>query len=415
MQNVMKLMRIGGAALCSVLFIGGCSMPAERIKSKHWDLNETIRQTNDEQLLLNMVRMRYEESPYFLQISSISTSFSVGGNAGVQATLPSGGDGPTPPNLFTPSLGMSYSETPTVTWSMPDSREFLSRFYAPISAHQLTVLINSGFDIKDVLTMSTRKVNALRNRGYSLKHGLNTPSEYDEFLEAIQLMTELIREGLADTVYTMSAKYGGVTLPIEQMDPRGVAEGLPFSLLYLSREAGQATPLMATKPLHLRFTKESDNDPRSKRLRELWKLRAENYTFPIVDILDVSPEGLRSLDGRLAQVFDPKEKLAQIMISNRSVIDILQFASAFITVPDEDIEKGLVRERHLGEHDRFTVLNSATEPDNAWLKVQYRDKWFYVPQSDLNSRSTFVLMRALFSSVVGEVPGAQPLLTLPVN
>jgi hypothetical protein len=395
-----------------LLLLAGCSMQAEIIQSRHWDLNETIRQTNDQQLLLNMVRMRYEETPYFLQISSISTSFSAGANAGLQASLPSGGDAP---DIYTPSAGFSYSETPTVTWSIPDSSEMLARFYAPIGTNQLTVLTQSGFDFIDVFTVGARKINALTNRTFSMKDGVLVPSDYDEFLEALRLVKELTREGLADKVYSLNAKYGGVTLPISQMEPRGVAEGLAIGQLYLSREPGQATPLQAIKPLHLRFTKQSDDDPRAKRLRELLKLRPDLYTFPIMDITDVSAEGLRSLDGKLAQVFDPNETIAQIMLTNRSVIEILQFASAFISVPEEDIEKGLVRNRDLDPHDLLTVLSSKTEPGDAWLKVQYHGNWFYVPATDLNSRSTFALFSALFSSVVGDVPGAKPILTLPVN
>ena len=414
-RKAFEIRSMGLRVVTSVLMfvvLAGCSMQAEIIQSRHWDLNETIRQTNDQQLLLNMVRMRYEETPYFLQISSISTSFSASANAGLQASLPSGGDAP---DIYTPSTGFSYSETPTVTWSIPDSSEMLARFYAPIGTNQLTVLAQSGFDIVDVFTIGARKVNALQNRTFSMKDGLLVPPGYDDFLEAFRLIKELTREGLADTVYSLNAKYGGVTLPISQMEPRGVAEGLSIGQLYLSREPGQATPLQAIKPLHLRFTKQSDDDPRAKRLRELLKLRPDLYTFPIMDITDVSPEGLRSLDGKLAQVFDSNETVAQIMLTNRSVIEILQFASAFIVAPERDLEKGLVRNRDLGPHDLLTVLSSTTEPDDAWLKVQYRGKWFYVPSTDLNSRSTFTLFSALFSSVVGDVPGAKPILTLPVN
>jgi len=414
-RKAFEIRSMGLRVVTSVLMfvvLAGCSMQAEIIQSRHWDLNETIRQTNDQQLLLNMVRMRYEETPYFLQISSISTSFSASANAGLQASLPSGGDAP---DIYTPSTGFSYSETPTVTWSIPNSSEMLARFYAPIGTNQLTVLAQSGFDIIDVFAIGARKVNALPNRTFSTKDGLLIPPDYDDFLEALRLIKELTREGLADTVYSLNAKYGGVTLPISQMEPRGVAEGLSIGQLYLSREPGQATPLQAIKPLHLRFTKQSDDDPRAKRLRELLKLRPDLYTFPIMDITDVSAEGLRSLDGKLAQVFDPNETIAQIMFTNRSVIEILQLASAFIVAPESDLEKGLVRNRHLGSHDLLTVLSSKTEPDDAWLKVQYRGNWFYVPATDLNSRSTFALFSALFSSVVGDVPGAKPILTLPVN
>ena len=393
----------------------GCSQQAKIIQSRHWDLNETIRQTNDQQLLLNMVRMRYEETPYFLQVSSITTSFSASASAGLQAALPSGGSGPGAPNVFTPSVGFSYSETPTVTWSIPESSKFLARFYAPIGTQQLTVLSQSGFDLVDVFTVGSRTMNGLRNKEYSVRDGLLVPSNHDEFREALRLLNELTREGLADTVYSLNAKYAGVTLPISQMEPRGVAEGLALGQLYLSREPGKATPLRAIKPLHLRFTKKSDGDPRAARLRDLLKLRTDLYTFPIMDITDVSPEGLRSLDGKLAQVFDPDERLAHIMLTNRSVIEILQFGAAYVAAPLADIENGIVRDRNLGSNVLLTVLSSQTEPANAWLKVEYRGTWFYVPSTDLDSRSSFSLLSALFASVVGDVPGADPVLTIPVN
>ena len=39
--------------------LSGCGMQAKIIQSRHWELNDTIRQTKNEQFLLNMVRMRY--------------------------------------------------------------------------------------------------------------------------------------------------------------------------------------------------------------------------------------------------------------------------------------------------------------------------------------------------------------------
>ena len=54
----------------------GCAMHTGIIQSRHWDLNEAIRETTNEQLLLNLVRLRFDETPYFLQMSSITTNFS---------------------------------------------------------------------------------------------------------------------------------------------------------------------------------------------------------------------------------------------------------------------------------------------------------------------------------------------------
>ena len=103
------------------------------------------------------------------------------------------------------------------------------------------------------------------------------------------------------------------------------------------------------------------------------------------------------------------------MLNNRSVMEILRFAAANVQVPEADVRRGTARERDLDLDEYLVVLWSRTEPSDAWLKVRYRGKWFYIPATDLKSRDSFALVSALFASVVGEVPGAKPVLTLPVN
>ena len=83
------------------------------------------------------------------------------------------------------------------------------------------------------------------------------------------------------------------------------------------------------------------------------------------------------------------------------------------------LQAGIIQSRHwdLNETilDTTDVRSSKTAPENAWLKVPYRGSWYFIPATDLNSRTSFTLLSALFASVVGEVPGAKPVLTLPVN
>lgn len=120
-------------------------------------------------------------------------------------------------------------------------------------------------------------------------------------------------------------------------------------------------------------------------------------------------------NAELAQVFDPDETLAHVGLTNRSVFEILRFASGSVDVPERDTASGRVRMRDIDVSEYLNVLTSATEPSNAWLKVQYRGAWYFIPGTDLNSRTSFTLLSALFSSVVGKVPGAKPVLTPPVN
>jgi hypothetical protein len=394
------------------VFTAGCAMQAGIIQSRHWDLNETIRETTNEQLLLNLVRLRFDETPYFLQLSSITTNFSASASLGAAGTFPEGSDNN---NVYGVNTGLSYSESPSVTWAIPDSREFLGRFYAPVGADQLTLLVQSGFDVVEVFRFGVQKMNGLRNREFSIREGEFQPEGYADFVEALDLMEALRKEGVIDFTYSLMTSYGGVPVPIAQLDTRGVAEGMPYSLLYLSRAPGMATPYRISKPLYIRFTKESDSDPRAQRLRQLLKLRPDRYSYPITDAVDVSPEGIRAVDGKLAQVFEPNAKLTHIALTNRSVIDILRFAAASVEVPERVVASGEVRKRDIELGEYLDVRSSKSEPLNAWLKIRYRGFWYYIPATNLNSRTSFTLLSALFSSVVGEVPGAKPVLTLPVN
>ncbi|UCG16782.1 MAG: hypothetical protein JSV19_01855 [Phycisphaerales bacterium] len=53
--------------------------------------------------------------------------------------------------------------------------------------------------------------------------------------------------------------------------------------------------------------------------------------------------------------------------------------------------------------------------DESAVAVRYRGYWFYIDDTDLHSKSTFALLRQLFSLPAGQFKGAAPVLTLPVG
>ena len=178
----------------------GCAVPTGRIEHRHWELNDSIRQTNNEQLLLNLVRLRYDETPYFLQVSSITTQFSLQQNVGATGTLPQGGS-----NVLGLSGGIGYTESPAVTWSLPDSREYYGRLLAPMGADQLTTLAQSGWEPALVFRVGVKKMNRLRNLEYRVGQELVMSDTYQQFLEVFQLLNELSKEDLLDLSYGLKS------------------------------------------------------------------------------------------------------------------------------------------------------------------------------------------------------------------
>lgn len=56
------------------LLNAGCtSLGAKMLRSERIQLNTAFQQTNDEQLLLNLVRLKYRDNPAFLEVSGISS------------------------------------------------------------------------------------------------------------------------------------------------------------------------------------------------------------------------------------------------------------------------------------------------------------------------------------------------------
>jgi hypothetical protein len=394
-----------------ILVSSGCALQAKIIQDRHWELNETIGATTNEQLLLNIVRLRYDEVPYFLQMTSITTSFFAAASSGVSGSIPERG-----PNVLGLNAGASYSEAPTVTWALPDSREFLARLHAPMGADQLTVLAQSGLDLPLVFRIGIKKMNRLRNLEFSLADGVYVPPAYEQFTEALSLMEELRKEDIIDIAYGVYVTGVGGDINRDRMDTRAMAEALGNGVQFMTLDDPNVFEMLKiARPAFVRFSKGSDDDPRARRLRELLNLDPEKYTFGIIDTGASSKETLAAARQTLAPSRNGDQPLPEIVLNNRSVMEVLRFASAYVDIPPEDIAAGIVRARAAPEAEWLEIRSSPDEPTRAWLKIRRAGTWYYIAEDDLGSRVTFTLLRSLFSSVVGEVPGSKPLLTLPVK
>ncbi len=99
-----------------VIFLNGCHLGPRVLRGGYPQYNQAIRELDDEHMLLNLVRLRYFDTPVFLQISSISSTYGI--NVSANATGTSVGSGQ---DSVTAGVGAGYSETPTITYSLPES------------------------------------------------------------------------------------------------------------------------------------------------------------------------------------------------------------------------------------------------------------------------------------------------------
>ena len=65
--------------------------------------------------------------------------------------------------------------------------------------------------------------------------------------------------------------------------------------------------------------------------------------------------------------------------------------------------------------DLFQIKTSAARPVTAAVAARYRGHWFYIDDTDLDSKSTFALLSQLFALQAGPAESIRPALTLPVG
>jgi hypothetical protein len=109
--------------LCLILV--GCTIGPRQLKGNRLSYNVSIQKSNNEELLLNLVRLRYMEIPSFMQVSSVASSFEY--SLALQAEGGwARGDGYVdfPRRFLNPLLKGSYSESPTISFTplAPDRR-----------------------------------------------------------------------------------------------------------------------------------------------------------------------------------------------------------------------------------------------------------------------------------------------------
>jgi len=196
-----------------------------------------------------------------------------------------------------------------------------------------------------------------------------------------------------------------------------------------------------------------ENEPKYKEFKTLLKLLRQLQLEGLIEMgpdLDVNSKnlilllkqnpvyeniivGIRSLLGLTQQIYqfgistnflDTKEN--QLNMRTRSIVSVLFYLAQNIDIPEEHKKAGLVtitktqngKEFNWNETPggmMFKVRSGKKKPGNAFISVPYRETWFYIADNDLDSKSTFLLLKQLFNLQSGQRVYIGPSLTLPVG
>ena len=325
--------------------------------------NEAVVRSWDEQLLLNLVRMRYRDTPLFVDVGSITTQFTLGGDA--TADLGFSDDGTTT-RLAGIGLELDYEEKPTITYKPLQGEDFVTRLLGPITPSTLVLLSRSGWSIETLLICCVQEINGLRN---AVAAAGPTPDYVPEF-EAFHRLASRLRElQRLDLLRVEEDREGKVLLQLPEDPPPSVAAAVEEVRRLLG------VPRNVTELYAVAFRKG----------------RGEN----------------------------------ELAVSGRSLLAVLFFLSQGVDAPEEDAAAGLVTTTRNPDGSVFDwgrvtnrllqVRVSGKPPAAAAVSIPYRGHWFWVADDDLTSKSTLSLISFLFSLKAGSQEAKEPLLTLGVN
>lgn len=352
--------------LCASL---GCrTVGPASLQQTHPQYNHAISRSLDEQFLLNLVRLKYRDNPYFLGVSSVTTQQSVQSDVSASVKLIRGGD------TLTPSAGITYKETPTISFSPLSGDQFLKQILSPVPLEAVLILTQSGWSVQRVVSVCVERANGLDNASNASGP---TPTREPRF-EAFAEMTEILRElQVADALELGAA-------PCEPDADGHMKEGHD---LVLQLKSGAPADRVA-------------------RLKEL--LGVQNAG----DQLRLTNDFLNRPENGLA-------------VRTRSMMGILFYLSHNAEVPAGHQEAGLVTRTQTTEGSvfdwnevtggLFRVRSSTDRPANAFVAVPYRGAWFYIADNDLESKSTFMLLTQLFNLQAGQIKTVAPALTIGVG
>lgn len=358
--------------------ISGCqsTFGPGTLERTHPAYNKSISETLSEQMLINLVRLRYREQPTFLEIGSVTVSPRISTSANFDTDIDLGSGG----NVIQPGVGVEYSQSPTISYTPLRGEDFLKSVLSSISLEAILVMTQSGWSIERVFGMTIERMNGLYNASSASgpTPTLEPKKHYENFARALEIFRHLQREGIMEIGPNIEMDKG------EQENKNKtelVMQFFPGKVGYVKSEGEELESLL----------------------------------------------GITAVDHRVIISSDFLNKKPNVLgLRVRSIMSVLFYLSQNIKVPDEHKEAGLVTVTRTEGGDEFNwddtpagkyfvVQSSKGRPENAYISVPHRGYWFYIANDDLETKSSFLLLQLLFSLQAGQSEASGPTLTLPVG
>lgn len=369
-----RIITLIGAA-CISLTLTGCHVSSKTSmygSGGRTSYNKAAQNTTNQELLLNLVRLRYSDTPYFLQVNNVTTQFTYTGKLLPGIKIP-GFDNSNPASL---GAELAWQNQPTIQYSPLQGKDFAIQLMHPLDLRVIQGLIYTGWDVDRVFRLLVQNMADISNACGASGPIPEEPPHYKRFLEAANLLRYFQRRG-----------------------------ELQIGVRYIPSS----------------HNKDNDNGDKPNTVQISFPEEGEKAKH-LASLLEEVTTSKGKYILNMRQDFNEQ---AEIGIMTRSLLSCMYYLSLGVLIPERDIEGGIVGHTHYadGRHfdwyevvgDLLTVHSSMDYPQNAYLAVSYRGYWFYIDDSDVNSKRTFVLLQQIFNLQAKQSDNEPPLLSIPLG
>jgi hypothetical protein len=339
-------------ALFFTILLSSCAGIGPRnLDRDQFDYTASIGRGWQSQILLNFVKLRYGDTPVFLEVTSIVNQYQLESEVGLKLINAS---------LDRQELGAkgTYTDKPTISYNPIMGEKFTRSLLTPIPPETVFSLIQAGWPADLVLKMAVRSINGLRNTVGGLPGRRSADFRFGELVETVRRIQ----------------LEGDVGLRVKQNNNEEVS-------LLTFRSA---------------LTDQSEDD--LTRVRELLDIELDQLEMPLV----------------FGAVRQSKSELT---VLTRSMLDVMSALSAYIDVPENHVAENRASPNLPDDSSNLIrVHSSAEQPLDAFVAVPYKNYWFWIADTDLESKHMLSVMVLLFSLVqTGNVSPVAPVLTIPAG
>lgn len=413
-------MRMRTLILPLALFVAaGCTsmIPPQQLPTDRESYLAAVSTSWKEQLLANLVRLRYGDTLTSLEITQVTTSYEL--DYGLTASNGINWRAfPKTTGFHDSTLiggSTAIARKPAITYIPIQGDALAKTMLDPIDPSKiLKNLQTANWETSSLLPLCVRSVNNLRSVADNDTGFLSLYEEFARLYEnGIIWITE--KTPSEPKVTTVPTDYT-LTLDDQRKQPLNCVKCKKLA----EKEEEPAKPV-AHLVLNNDLARRNGIDVhRFKKL--LWgesqlKKREVTTGFEKYDIFDGNAEPMTDYS------------YGKIYIQTRSIFQTLRLMSFLITVPDSDLDMVIKLDDYNNESANYKKLASfyryfpakvaissqQQRPPNAFVSIEYLGHWFYIDNTDIHSKIVFSSVLGILCMAETGATTATPILTLPIQ